>query len=255
MLVKSTCKRYRGAVATMGCKGALDKLPSCCKQNMQVLMDYCIWLVIPSHQKCSCNRDRVWSGPWCPASPWHPFRAVTWYAFGTMKSRRSSLLPLGIKCRYRAFWWIVKFCQFCKISQPSSLEVCSPKSVFRSVFFWASNQSKTALSTGSSLWASGQSVTCFCTNMQPAATHTSCSKSWSPSVMVGSWTSAQCTASRVTPLRIYLTMSGSRQVVTQLSISTTVLSSPFWYSNWKLNLARAPTHWWPVALRFGVIIM
>ena len=32
MLVKSTCKRSREAVATIGCTGALDKLPSCCKQ-------------------------------------------------------------------------------------------------------------------------------------------------------------------------------------------------------------------------------
>ena len=38
ILVKSTCKRSRGAVAMIGCKGALDKLPSCCKQCLQVLM-------------------------------------------------------------------------------------------------------------------------------------------------------------------------------------------------------------------------
>ena len=42
MLVKSTCKRSRGVVAMIGCRGALDKLPSCCKQCMQVLMDCCI---------------------------------------------------------------------------------------------------------------------------------------------------------------------------------------------------------------------
>ena len=39
ILVKSTCKRSRGAVATIGCKGALVKPPSCCKQHVQVLMD------------------------------------------------------------------------------------------------------------------------------------------------------------------------------------------------------------------------
>ena len=38
MLVKSTCKRSRGVVAIIGCKGALDKLPSCCKQHAQVLV-------------------------------------------------------------------------------------------------------------------------------------------------------------------------------------------------------------------------
>ena len=124
---------------------------------MQVLMDCCIWLVIPGNQKHSYNKDRVWSWPLCPASLWHPIRVVTWCAFGTMKSSRSSFSPLGIEHRYRAFWWIMKFCRFCKISWPSSLEACSPKSIFRSVFFWASNQSKTVLSTGSSLLACTQS--------------------------------------------------------------------------------------------------
>ena len=139
MLVKSTCKRSSRAVAMIGCRGALDKPPSCCKQCMQVLMDCHVWFVIPAHQMHSCNKDKVWSWPWCPASLWHPFRAVTWCAFGTMKSSKSSFSPLGMEHRYRAFWWIVKFWWFHKISWPSSLEACSPKSVFRSIFFWASN--------------------------------------------------------------------------------------------------------------------
>ena len=249
MLVKSTCKRSRGVVAMIGHRGALKKLPSCCKQCVQVLMDCHIWLVIPSHQKHSCNRDSVWSQPWCPASLWHLFRVATWCAFWTTKSRRSLFSPLGIECRYRAFWWIVKFCQFHKISQPSSLEACSPKSVFRPVFSWAPSQSKTALSTGSSLWAPAQSVTCIWTDTHPAVTQTSCSKSWSPLAMVGSWTSTQCAAPRFIPLRTDLTVSGLRQVVIQISTSATVVLHPFWYSNWKLNLARAPTHQWPVASR------
>ena len=154
MLEKSTCKRSRGTVAMIGCRVVLDKLPLCCEQCAQVLM-YChIWLVIPGHQKDSCNMDRAWSWPLCPASLWHLFRVVNQCAFGTVKSSRSSFSPLSIECQYRAFWWIIKFWQFYKISQPSSLEACSPKSVFRSVFCWASNQSKTALSTESSLWAS-----------------------------------------------------------------------------------------------------
>ena len=147
MLVKSTCKRSRGAVAMIGCRGALDKAPSCCKQCVQVLMDCHTWLVIPGYQKCSYNRDRVQSWPWCPVSLWHLFRVVTQCAFGTMKSSRSSFSPLGVEHRYRAFWWIMKFWQFHKISGPSSLEACSPKSVFRSVFFQASNQPRTVLST------------------------------------------------------------------------------------------------------------
>ena len=186
MLVKSTCRRSRGAVAMMGGKGALDKPPSCCRQCVQVLMDCHIWLVIPGHQKQSCNKDKVWSWPWCPASRWHPFRAATLCALGTMKSSKSSFSPLGIECRYRAFWWILKFWQFLQTSWPSLLEACSPKSVFRSVFFWASSQFNTAFSTGSFLCVSAQSVTCISTNTHPAATHTSFSMPWSPSSTAGS---------------------------------------------------------------------
>ena len=131
-------------------------------------MDCCIWVVIPGHQKCSCNKDKVWSQPWCPASWWHPFRVAIQCTFGTTKSSKSSFLPLGIECRYKAFWWILTFWQFLKTSQPSSLEACSPKSVFRSVFFWASNQSNTVFSTGSSLCVLAQSVMCISTNIHPA---------------------------------------------------------------------------------------
>ena len=76
MLVKS-CRRSRGAVAMMGCKGALDRLPSCCGQHVQVLMACHIWLVIPGHQKCSCSKDRVGHSPGVlhlddNNSEWHP---------------------------------------------------------------------------------------------------------------------------------------------------------------------------------------
>ena len=54
-LVKSTCKRSIRVVATIGCSGTLDKLPSCCKQCAQDLIDCDIWFVMPGHQKCSCN--------------------------------------------------------------------------------------------------------------------------------------------------------------------------------------------------------
>ena len=127
MLIESTCRRSMGAVAMMGCMEALGKLPSCCIQYVQVLMDCHIWLVIPSHQKHSCSKDKVQSRLWCPASQWHPFRVVTWCASGTMKSSKSSFLPLGVECRYRHFWWIMKFWCFLKTSQPSLPETCSPK--------------------------------------------------------------------------------------------------------------------------------
>ena len=63
MLVKSTCKRSIGVVATVGCRGALDKSPSCCKQCTLDLMDHCIWLANPGCQKCYFNKDKVWSWP------------------------------------------------------------------------------------------------------------------------------------------------------------------------------------------------
>ena len=102
ILVKSTCKRSIGVVDTIGCRGTIDNLPSCCKQHMQDFRDFYTWSVIPSHQKHSHNRDRVWSCPSWPGSQWHPFRAAAWCALGTMKSRRSSVSPLGIQCRYKA---------------------------------------------------------------------------------------------------------------------------------------------------------
>ena len=100
MLVKSTCKRSIRVVATIRCRGALDKLPSCCKQCAQDLMDCCIWLVVPSHQKCSHSKDKVESWHWWLAFLWHPFKVVTQWTLGTTKSRRSLVSPLGIECKF-----------------------------------------------------------------------------------------------------------------------------------------------------------
>ena len=226
MLVKSTCKRSIRAVATTRCRGTLDKLPSCCKQCAQDLIDCCISLVMPGHQKCYCNKDRVQSHPWWPASWWHPFKAVTQWALGTPKSRRSSVSPLGIECRYKAPWWTMKFCWLCKISLLSSLEACSARSALKSVLFCAYCQFNTVLNDRSSFWASAQSVTCICTSAWPVATCTSCSKQQSPSTMVESWTLAQCTVPNVTLLRIDLTVSRCSWVVSWLSASATMLSHP-----------------------------
>ena len=55
MLVKLTCRRSRGTVATKGHKGALGKSPSYWRQCVQVLIDCLIWLTIPGHQKHSCS--------------------------------------------------------------------------------------------------------------------------------------------------------------------------------------------------------
>ena len=50
MLVKSTCRRSRGSVATMGHKGAFGEPPSYWRQHVQALIDCFIWLTIPGHQ-------------------------------------------------------------------------------------------------------------------------------------------------------------------------------------------------------------
>ena len=164
-------------------------------------------------------------------------------------------LTLGIECRYRAPWWIVKFCHLCRIRLPSSMEVCSARSTFKSVCISAFSQSNTAFNIRSSVWAFAQLVTCISTSGWPAVMHTSSSKHWSLPTMAGLWTLALYTIPKVTPSRMDSTVLGSSQVVTQLSTSTTVLPCPFWYSNLKLNCARAPTHQWPIASRLGVDII
>ena len=79
--------------------------------------------------------------------------------------------------------------------------------------------------------------------------------SWSPLTTAGSSPSALWAAPKVAPSRTDCTASGPRRVAIWLSVSATVLSYPFWYSNWKLNFTRAPTHWWPVASKLGVVII
>ena len=86
LLVKSTCRRSNGEVTTIGCKGTLGNLPSCCRQCTQFLMDFCIWLAIPGHQKCSLSSDKVWWWPWWLASLWHPFKVALQWSFGNTNS-------------------------------------------------------------------------------------------------------------------------------------------------------------------------
>ena len=51
--------------------------------------------IIPSHQKHSCNRDRVLSWPWCPASLWHPFRVVTQCDLWDYEEQKIFILAFG----------------------------------------------------------------------------------------------------------------------------------------------------------------
>ena len=233
--MKSTYRRSRGAVANIGHKGALGMPPPYWCQHVQALISCLICLAIPGHQKCSSNKDNVWSQPWCPASQWYPFKAAVQCAFSTMKSNRSSFSHLGMEQRYRMSWRTMKFWWFLHTIQPSSLEACSPRSVLRSVFFIASNQHSTASTSESSFWAADQLVTCISTRTHPAATHTSFSFSWSPSTMAGSSPSVLWVAPKVAPSRMDCMASRPRWVVIQPSTSATVLSCPFWYSNQKLN--------------------
>ena len=145
----------------------------------------------------------------------------------------------------------MKFWQFLHTTQPSLLEESSPRSVLRLVFLWVPNQFSKVFRTGSSFWAVAQLVTCISACTCPVATHTSFAILWSPSTTEGSWPSSLWAIPRVTPSRMDCTASGPRQVVIQLRASATVLSHPFWYFNWKLSLARAPTLWWPVASKLG----
>ena len=93
---------------------------------------------------------------------------------------------------------------------PSSLEACSQRGVLRSVFFLASNQCSTASSSGSSLWAAAQLVTCISTRTCPAVTHATFSFSWSPSTTAGSSPSALLVAPKVAPSRMDCTAPGPR---------------------------------------------
>ena len=172
ILVKSTCKRSTGAVDTIGCRGTIDQLPSCCKQHEQDFRDFCTWLVIPSHQKCSCSKDRVWSRPWWPASWWHPFRVATCSVpLGTMKSRRSSVLHIWASSGgTRPPWWIVKnsvdsvrsvyLLHWGACSAKKHLQICLLL-CFQPVWHCTSH-------VKSSLLALAQSVTCISTNGHPA---------------------------------------------------------------------------------------
>ena len=73
-------------------------------------------------------------------------------------------------------------------------------------------------------------------------THTSFSLSWSPLITVAFSPFALWEAPMIAPSRMACMASGPTRVVIWLSTSATALSHPFWYSNWKLNFARAPTH-------------
>ena len=166
MLVKSTCRRSRGAVAMVGCKGALGMLPSCGRQHVQFLIACDIWMALPGHQRCSCSKNKVWSWPWCPASgdnhsEWHPD------------------VPLGqqrVLNHHSPPWvWCIGRGLFGGSQNSGNQSAIHTRgmlsqSVFRSIFYWVSSQSNKLFSTGSSLCILAQSVTCISTNTHPVAT-------------------------------------------------------------------------------------
>ena len=210
--------------------------------HVQDLMDCCIWLAMPGHQKCSCNKDRYS----CDLDDPHPYgtHSRRWHnrpqGPGRVEDFQSHLWALSTGTNSLDELW--NSADSVRSAQSSSLEMCSARSAFKSIFFCAFSQSNTVLNIGSSYWASAQSVMCICTRMWAAVTCTSCSNWQLPLTTARLSTSARCMVPTVTPLRIDLTVSSSSQAVSWLKASTSVLSCPFWYSNWKVNHARAPTH-------------
>ena len=96
ILVKSMGSNSKGAVAIMGCIGALAWVPSCWMHCLQLLIAFCICAAIPGYQNWSCSKYSICCWPRCPAFWWHPFKAATQCAMGTMNHITSSNLPLGM---------------------------------------------------------------------------------------------------------------------------------------------------------------
>ena len=59
MLVKSTCNNSKGAVAMMGCIGALAPVPSWWMHHSQLLITFCNCMAMQGHQNKSFSRYRM----------------------------------------------------------------------------------------------------------------------------------------------------------------------------------------------------
>ena len=96
MLIKSMCSNSKDAVKKMGCTGTLAWVPSCWMHCLELLIAFCICVVIPGHQNWSCSKYHICCCPWCPASQWHPFMAAAWWAVGTTNCKTSSKSPVDV---------------------------------------------------------------------------------------------------------------------------------------------------------------
>ena len=92
MLVKSMCSSSKGAVAMIGCIGALAQVLSCWMHCSHLLITLCICVAMLGHQNWSCSRY-IYCWPWCSTSLWHPFMAATQWAVGT---KTTGPLPAGM---------------------------------------------------------------------------------------------------------------------------------------------------------------
>ena len=143
------------------------------------------WLVIPSHQKHSCNRERVWSRPWYPASLWHPSGQQLDVPLGLQKAEDFHSHPWawsrGIGLSDEVWNSADSARSVCPTHWRHALLTAS----LNPLSFALPTSLKSTLNTGSSFWALAQSVTCICTSTWLVATCTSCSKPWSPSINGG----------------------------------------------------------------------
>ena len=136
-------------MATIGHKGALGVQPSYWRQHLQALITCLICLATPGHQKCSCNRERVQSWPWCPASQWHPCVKQQFDALWVQRIVTDPHSPLlGWSASRGYLRREVKFWQFLHTIQPSLLIILSPRSFLRSAFFLDPSHCRTVSSSG-----------------------------------------------------------------------------------------------------------
>ena len=140
---------------------------------------------------------------------------------------------------------MVKFWQFLHTIWPSSLEACSPRIVLRSVFFLDSNHCKTACVVWGLLFgllpnqshASPLGLTQQVTFTSVLPLLVTFNHSWGFLLLLSE------RAPMVAPPRTACPWPLAQdQWLFRLNASATALSHPFWYSNWKLNFARPPTH-------------
>ena len=143
---------------------------------------------------------------------------------------------------------------------PSSEFKCSPMHVLSRVslfcavmFFLVLIHLQQVANSAFSHCASPQLVMCRGVNLRAQTCASSSRRSHSALKDRQMSTSPLSVTFVTAPLSRDCTMSVSCHTGTQLSLSATALSDPFWYSTLNSYNMSAPTQWCPVASRFGVV--